>query len=104
MNILLDECLDWRLGRELKGHQFRHVPKMGWAGIKNGRLLRLAETHFDVFLTVDSNLPRQQHLSDFNIAVIILNIPSNSLRQCLPLVPQVLSALNRVKKGEALFL
>ena len=53
------------------------------------------------FLTVDSSLPSQQHLSNFNIAVIVLNIPSNSLRHCLPLVPQILSALNRVRKGEA---
>jgi Domain of unknown function (DUF5615) len=104
MNILLDECLDWRLGRELKGHQCRHVPKMGWAGNKNGRLLRLAEKHFDVFVTVDWNLPRQQHLADYNIAVIVLNVSSNSLRHCLLLVPKILSALTRVKKGEALFL
>ena len=77
---------------------------MGWAGVKNSRLLRLAEKHFDVFITVDSNLPRQQHLTDFKIAVIILNVPSNSLAHCMPLVPQILSALDRVKKGEALFL
>ncbi|WP_408019980.1 hypothetical protein [Scytonema tolypothrichoides] len=34
---------------------------MGWAGIKNGQLLTLAQTEFDVFITVDRNLsPRQE--------------------------------------------
>ena len=34
---------------------------MGWAGIKNGRLLAAAEKEFDVFVTVDRNLSFQQH-------------------------------------------
>ena len=104
MNVLLDECLDWRLGRALKGHRVRHVPQMGRAGVKNGRLLALAEKHFDALITVDSNLPREQRVARYKIAVIILNVPSNSLKHCLPLVPQILSALARVRKGEALFL
>jgi hypothetical protein len=36
---------------------------MGWAGIPDGELLRLAETEFDVFITVDRNLPFQQNLA-----------------------------------------
>jgi len=37
------ECLDWRLGRELPGHEVKSVQDMGWNGIKNGRLLALAQ-------------------------------------------------------------
>ena len=43
MKILLDECVDRRFGRELAEHFVRTVPQMGWAGIKNGDLLALAE-------------------------------------------------------------
>ncbi len=32
MNILLDECLDWRLGRDLPGHSVKTVQDMGWQG------------------------------------------------------------------------
>ena len=60
MKILLDECIDRRLARELKGHTVKTVPQMGWAGIKNGRLLAAAEKEFDVFVTVDRNLSFQQ--------------------------------------------
>ena len=72
MKILLDECVDWRFGRELVGHEVRTTRQMGWAAITNGELLRLAEGDFDVFLTVDRNLSFQQHLPTFGIAVVVL--------------------------------
>ena len=55
MRILLDECLPARFRRELPGHGIQTVPQAGWAGIKNGRLLRLiaGSGKFDVFLTVN---------------------------------------------------
>lgn len=52
MKILLDECVPGRLGRDLIGHDVITVPSMGWAGIKNGALLRLADGAFDAFITV----------------------------------------------------
>lgn len=53
MKVLLDECLPKKLKRELEGHTIITVPEQGWAGIKNGELLRLAEAEFDVFITID---------------------------------------------------
>jgi hypothetical protein len=41
VRILLDENLDWRLRRELPGHEVESVPLIGWAGLKNG-VARLA--------------------------------------------------------------
>lgn len=55
MKLLLDECIDRRLAKDLEGHDVKTVPQMGWAGIKNGALLTLAEQDFDVFITVDRN-------------------------------------------------
>jgi predicted nuclease of predicted toxin-antitoxin system len=52
MRILIDECLNWRLGRALTGHYAISAQKLGWSGIKNGKLLALAvENGFEVFLT-----------------------------------------------------
>lgn len=53
MKILLDECIDRRLAKDIQGHKVLTVPQAGWAGIKNGELLRLAQAQFDVFVTVD---------------------------------------------------
>ncbi|MFN0069366.1 MAG: DUF5615 family PIN-like protein [Limisphaerales bacterium] len=101
MRLLLDECLDRRFARELSGHFVRTVPQMGWATIKNGRLLRLAEHSFDVFVTVDRNLSFQQHLPRFKIAVAVLKARSNRLEALRPLAAPLLAALPGLKMGEA---
>ena len=101
MKILLDECIDRGLARELAGHIVKTVPQMKWAGIKNGRLLALAERKFEVFITVDRNLRHQQHLPKYRIAVLVLGAASNRLGDLRPLVPAILSALPGCKPGLA---
>jgi hypothetical protein len=41
VKLLLDECIDRRLAKEIQGHEVVTVPQSGWAGIKNGELLKL---------------------------------------------------------------
>jgi predicted nuclease of predicted toxin-antitoxin system len=101
MKLLLDECIDRRLAGELAWHEVKTVPQMGWAREKNGELLKLAETEFDVFLTIDRNLAFQQNLTQFDIAVLILQATSNRLADLKPLVPRILSALPTLTKGRA---
>ena len=103
MKILLDECLDRRLARDIAGHEVKTVPQMGWATIKNGELLTLAEKEFDVFVTVDRNLSFQQHLPRYNIAVVVLRARSNRLQDLRPLVSKLLAVLPMAKHGEALW-
>jgi predicted nuclease of predicted toxin-antitoxin system len=63
MKVLLDKCLPKKLKRDfVVGYEVNTVPEMGWAGIKNGALLNLAEPNFDVFITIDNNLRSQQNL------------------------------------------
>ena len=77
MRILLDECLPKRLKRDLVGHDARTVPEMGWASKQNGDLLGLAESQFEVFLTVDRNLSFQQDVSRFKVAVVVMAAKGN---------------------------
>ena len=100
MKLLLDECIDRRLSKEIKGHQIVTVPQAGWAGIQNGELLKLAQTQFDVFVTVDRNLAFQQHLPEFSIAVIVLQAPTNRLQDLLPLMPRLQRILPSAPKGQ----
>jgi hypothetical protein len=39
VRLLLDECVDRRLAREIRGHEVSTVSELGWAGIRNGDLL-----------------------------------------------------------------
>jgi hypothetical protein len=56
---------------------------------------------FDVFITVDRNLSFQQNLSQFNIAVVVLQASSNRLIDLKPLVPKILDILSTLVKGQA---
>ena len=49
MCILLDESLPRDLSALLVGHEASTVRTAGWSGIKNGKLLALTATRFDVF-------------------------------------------------------
>jgi len=98
LRILLDENLPWTLGTLLTGHEYNTVGRMGWGGIKNGKLLTLARKHFDIFLSVDRGLPLEQNLPKFNIAVFLLRARSNSLPDLRQLVSAILIAAQRPKK------
>ncbi len=99
MRVLLDECVDWRLARDLAGHDVSTVQQMGWAGIQNGQLLNLASQEFDVFVTVDGNLSFQQNLSSFSIAVVVIHAKTNRLADLTPLVPALLAAIDSARPG-----
>lgn len=42
MRVLLDECVPRGLRDLLPGHDVKTVAEAGWAGVKNGELLRRA--------------------------------------------------------------
>jgi hypothetical protein len=95
----LDEYVDWRLSRSIAGHEIKTVGEMGWAGFKNGELLTQASGHFDVFVTVDQNLVFQQNIGGFPIRVVVLQAKANRLADLLPLVPNLLAALDSARPG-----
>ena len=65
------------LKRLLAGFEIATVQELGWAGITNGELLRLAENQFDVFITSDKNIPYQQNLSGRRLAIV--QLPTNQV-------------------------
>jgi predicted nuclease of predicted toxin-antitoxin system len=104
MRLLLDECLPVELAENLPGHTTRTARQMGWLGIQNGRLLKLiAESdQFDVFVTVDKNLPHQQNLSALPFAVAVLRVRSTRVTDVLAQVPELLRRLPETKPGQAI--
>ena len=99
MRLLLDECVPARLKRALRSHQVSTVVQEGWSGVKNGKLLALAASAFDAFITVDKNLPYQQNTASLPVAVLVLDAVSNELPYLLPLVPALEAALASLKPG-----
>jgi hypothetical protein len=100
LRILLDECVPRALKRHLRGRDLvLTVPEAGFAGLKNGQLLRMAEGHFDVFITTDKSLQHQQNLSAWSIAFVLLRAVSNDIADLEPLMPRMMMALVDLRPG-----
>ncbi len=100
MRILLDECVPRRLKRAFGEHDVWTVSEMGWAGTKDGALLRIAADHFDVLLTTDRNLIFQQNLTTVRLGILVLHASSNDIAVLQLLMPAVHQALQQMRAGE----
>jgi hypothetical protein len=103
VRVLLDECVDWRLARDIVGHDVKTARQMSWTAIKNGALLTLASEHFDVFVTVDRNLSFQQNLEMLSISVVALQAKTSRLADLGTLVPDLLVAIESAVPGAPKF-
>jgi predicted nuclease of predicted toxin-antitoxin system len=103
MRVLLDEQLPRHLAREIAAHDISTVQQRGWAGLKNGELLRVAaDAGFEVLVTADRNLQFQQNLSQSRLGITLLVAPSNALEDLRPLVPNLLAAIPKSQPGRLL--
>ena len=101
MRILLDEQLPRQLAPYFVGHDVRTTQEQGWAGLKNGALLKEAlAAGFEVLVTGDKNLEFQQNLRTSGLFVVVLVAPSNKIEDLLPRVPRALEAIARAKPGD----
>ncbi len=98
MRILLDECVPWPLAKHLTGYECKSAQFCGWAGIKNGELLGLAEAQFDLFLTADQSLRYQQNLTGRKIAILLLS--TNDLRRILAAIGLIHTNLASMQPAE----
>lgn len=103
MRVLLDEQLDWRLGRSFgEGFEVETVAWRGWKGRKNGELLALMEeAGFDALVTIDRGIPHQQNLSGFAVAVVSLRAWSSRLGDTAPIVEGHLDEIRSAPPGKA---
>ena len=83
------------------GHDVGAVVEQGWSGKRNSELLRLMlAAGFEGFLTVDKNLEFQRNVVASGIAVVVVVARTNRMKELRPLVPAILAALQRVKRGQ----
>ncbi|MGH9895919.1 MAG: DUF5615 family PIN-like protein [bacterium] len=98
MRVLLDENLPHDLIAPLSRHDVSTVQGMGWAGVENGELLRRASGNADAFITMDRKLERE-NVATLPFGVVLMVARSNRVQDLLPLVPEVLAALERIQPG-----
>ena len=79
MRVLIDECIDERLQNAFPTHECYTVRFAGFAGLKNGELLKAAESgQYDVMVTVDQGLEYEENLAGRRFAIIVLRAKSNA--------------------------
>jgi hypothetical protein len=100
VRVLLDENLPHDLTKVLTGHVVVTVQGLGWAGTKNGALLKRASGECDVFVTMDGKIEHQQKLANLSFGVVVIGAASNRMADLLPVVPDLLQALDGVRPGE----
>ncbi len=95
MKILLDESLPLKLRNDFGiGHEVLTVRDKGWLGKKNGELLKLMVEHgFELFVTVDRNLPYQQNTARLALTIIVLCAVDNRRETLRRLIPKLLARL-----------
>jgi hypothetical protein len=98
--VLFDEDVPRPLRRDLPGFHIQTVVEAGWAGVRNGELLRRAQEVFDVLLTADRNLPFQQNVAGLRIGIVVLATGSTTLDSLRTVAPAIAAAIEGVGPGE----
>ena len=99
MQILFDENFPADFTGRIAGHEALHVHTLGWAGVKNGELLRRAATVCQVFVTLDRNLVFQQSIKALPFGIVIGHAASNRMADLTPLVGAYLAAAPGTGRG-----
>lgn len=101
MKLLLDENLPHQLRLELPGHDVFTTAYMGWSGVENGDLLRLAAgADFDAVITNDQGLEYQQNHDTLPVAVVVIIAGANTTEALRPLCGELLITLARLRPCE----
>ena len=97
MKILLDESLPRKLRNDFGSlHDVWTVRDKGWLGKKNGELLKLMiDNGFELFVTIDRNLPYQQNLARLSITIFVLCAKDNRRETLKLLIPKLFERLNK---------
>ena len=96
---MLDENFPADFATLLVGHDTSNVHGHGWAGIKNGELLRRAHDVCDVFVTLDRNLEFQQNIKILSFGIVVVASRSNRIVDLAPHIPEILRAASQVGPG-----
>jgi hypothetical protein len=100
VRILLDESVPRQLAALLTPHDVTTVPRAGWAGLRNGELLRRAGAEYDVLVTGDRGFEHQQNLRSLGLRIVLIVARDNRVETITAMAPLVLAAIERAQPGE----
>ena len=99
MRLLLDECVNRRFKKEFPSYDIVHVSDVALDTLKNGALLREANTRFEVLLTIDKNMRFRSSLKGLKLAVFVIEARNNSITELRGFVEDIEAALEKIEPG-----
>lgn len=99
MRVLFDQGTPVPLRSFLSDHEVATAYERGWSTLRNGELLKEAESDgFEVFVTTDQNLQYQQNIQDRVLAIVVLT--TTSWPRIRMAAIHVVTAVNDAKPGQ----
>jgi len=102
MRILLDENVPRQLKTHLVAHAVSTVMEMGWTSVKNGKLLALAESRFDILITADKGIGYQQNRTGASLILVTFQVRQNKLEHFVRMLAQFEAELAGARPGDHL--
>ena len=100
MRVLLDNCVRWRLAKDIAGHTVESVTRLGWGNYDDRQLLDAIDGGYDVLVTVDRGMKHTQRIEHRGFGLIVMRSKSNRIADLRLLVPALLGALQTIRAGE----
>jgi hypothetical protein len=97
--VLFDEDVPRQLRQDLPEFAIRTVQEAGWSSVKNGELLRLSSSSFDVLVTADKRLRHQQNIGRHEIGVVVIATRDTRLPRIQQALPELRAAIRDVAPG-----
>ena len=98
MKILFDQNVPKDLIPYLSGHTVTRAYQLGWQAEQDGPLLKKGEAAgFQVFITSDKNISRQQNLRGLTIAIV--ELARTNWPQIAPHVGKIVASVNSCVAG-----
>lgn len=100
MKLLLDEQMPRKIARYFQGNvTVDHVQLLGWSGIKNGELLKLAASEgYCALISADKNMSYQQNENQLPLSVVVLEVLRLRIEYLAPLLPEAMEKLSEVNE------
>jgi hypothetical protein len=98
VKVLLDEMLPIGMREFLPAHEVYSAAYAGLAGISNGEMIRRAiDAGFDVIVTLDRGIPRQQNIERSGIGFVL--IPHNDIDLIRPYADGLRRSVEQASAG-----
>jgi predicted nuclease of predicted toxin-antitoxin system len=99
VRVLLDENLPLDFGAELPEFDVTHIESLGRKGVKNGELLDIARSGYDVLITLDRGILHQHSHAGHKLAIICIRVPDSKPDTIRSRAGDVLKCLESTNPG-----